>query len=94
MGNKGIVTAIKEDETLIPATLSMLGFVYDALLTQKENEQFILNDIRNKYSYMLEKGATTFWETIDGAFSADSPQSLCHGWSAIPVYYYHKILNH
>ena len=93
LGNKGIIEAIKNDDSLVPATLSMLGFVYDALLQEKGNEQFILNDIRSKYGYMLEKGATSFWETIGGAFNVGSAQSLCHGWSAIPVYYYNKILN-
>ena len=91
LGNEGIIESIKQDETLIPATLSMLGFVYDALLTEKGNEDFIINDIRCKYTYMLEKGATSFWETIEGAF-VDVAQSLCHGWSAIPIYYYHTIL--
>lgn len=93
LGNKGIIEAIKNDDSLVPATLSMLGFVYDALLQEKGNEEFILNDIRSKYGYMLEKGATSFWETIGGAFNVGSAQSLCHGWSAIPVYYYNKILN-
>ena len=93
LGNNGIIEALKKDETLVPATLSMLGFVYDALLQEKGNKEFILNDIRSKYGYMLEKGATSFWETIDGAEATGSAQSLCHGWSAIPVYYYQKLFN-
>ena len=40
---------------------------------------------------MLERGATSFWETILGVDESDS-SSLCHGWSAMPVYYYHKLL--
>lgn len=89
LGNEGILKALRDDKTLIPATLSMLGFVYDALL---ENDKvdggaIILDDIRSKYGYMISCGATSFWETLEGV-SVDKANSLCHGWSAIPVYYY------
>ena len=71
----------------------MLGFVYDALLlADNTNGEWILQDIREKYSYMLQCGATTFWETLDGV-DEDKSNSLCHGWSAMPVYYYNVILN-
>lgn len=93
LGNKGVINAIKEDKTLIPATLSMLGFIYDALLVNdKENGQFVLEDIRQKYAIMLNKGATSWWETLGGVTETDKACSLCHGWSSIPIYYYNKIL--
>jgi hypothetical protein len=77
-----------EDTTLVPATLSMLGFVYDALLTAGDSyQEWILGDIRAKYGEMLQKGATTFWETLEGV-ETDKSNSLCHGWSAMPVHYY------
>ena len=41
---------------------------------------------------MLDAGATTVWETADGAAAFDNAGSLCHGWSAIPVYYYATLL--
>ena len=93
LGNKGVINAIKEDKTLIQATLSMLGFIYDALLVNdKENGQFVLEDIRQKYAIMLNKGATSWWETLGGVTETDKACSLCHGWSSIPIYYYNKIL--
>ena len=92
LGNSGVAEAIKNDKTLVPATLSMLGFVYDALLKNGQNEQFILDDIRRNYKYMLDNGATSFWENLDMVGELSSACSLCHGWSAIPVYYYNKIL--
>ncbi|MBQ8308623.1 MAG: hypothetical protein IJX96_02190 [Clostridia bacterium] len=91
LGNSTIATALKEKNALVPATLSMLGFVYDALLQADEtNGEWILQDIREKYSYMLDKGATTVWETLGGIEESRS-NSLCHGWSAMPVYYYNVI---
>jgi hypothetical protein len=37
---------------------------------------------------MLFAGATSFWETGRGGDDFDRAGSLCHGWSALPVYYY------
>lgn len=89
LGDERTARAIKEDTTLVPATLSMLGYVYDALLEyDKQNKDFVLEDIRQKYGYMLSQGATSFWETIEGEAAFDDAGSLCHGWSAMPVYYY------
>ena len=38
---------------------------------------------------MLFNGATTFWETLEGADAFHRAGSLCHGWSAVPVYFYY-----
>ena len=66
----------------------MSTFFYDALLSiDKNNKEWIIEDIKKKYSYMLKKRATTFWETEKGWKDFDNAGSLCHGWSAIPVYY-------
>lgn len=74
---------------LIPCSLSMKCFKYDALIkTDKEGyTSAILNEIRQLYGIMLDEGATTTWETIDGAQAFDNAGSLCHGWSALPVHY-------
>jgi hypothetical protein len=75
-------------------SLSMKCFKYDALLlTNKEKWQGqVLNEIRKDYKKMLDAGATSVWETIDGASAFDNAGSLCHGWSAIPIYYFYTIL--
>lgn len=39
---------------------------------------------------MLFDGATSFWETLIGSEDFNGAGSLCHGWSAIPVYLYLK----
>lgn len=75
-------------------SLSCAGFYYDALLKASEDyKEFILSDIRKKYKYMLDKGATTFWETLNGSAENGGIGSLCHGWSALPIYYYHKFFD-
>ena len=56
----------------------------------KNNKDYILNDIEKTYSFMLNDGATTFYETIKGDKDFSNAGSLCHGWSAIPILYYKK----
>ena len=80
--------------TVYPNTLSMNSFRFDALLAA-DFEKFrpvILDELDRNYFSMLRKDATTFWETILGEEDFANAGSLCHGWSALPVYYYH-ILN-
>ncbi len=75
---------------LTPITLSMACFKYDALLKVDTHKYraYILSDIDRKYGKMLDAGATSFWETELGAADFDGAGSLCHAWSAMPVYYY------
>lgn len=82
-----------ERDSLTDVSLSMNCYFYDALLSvDKSYKEYIMTDIEDKYSYMLSCGATTFWETIDGASAFDNAGSLCHGWSALPIYYF-DVLN-
>lgn len=78
---------------VIPATLSMHTYRYEALL--KENrEQYkntILAEIDQVYFRMLREGATSFWETEKGDKDFSYAGSLCHGWSAMPIYYYRTL---
>lgn len=75
-------------EALVEPSLSMKTFQYDAMLqTDSAYSQEILNEIRTVYGYMLACGATSVWETAKGASDFGNCGSLCHGWSAIPVYY-------
>ena len=69
----------------------MKPFKYDALLyiDKEKYADRVLDEIRKNYKMMLDAGATATWETIDGAAAFDNAGSLCHGWTAIPVYYYH-----
>lgn len=73
-----------------PATLSMNCFRFDALLREDRCRYgvHILAELDRVYGYMLDMGATSFWETINGAADFGGAGSLCHGWSALPIYYY------
>ena len=76
---------------VIPNTLSMNCFRFDALLrvSRAKYAPVILDEIDQVYFGMLREGATTFWETIEGEADFSDAGSLCHGWSALPAYYYH-----
>ena len=78
----------------VPITLSMKCFLYDALLCvdREVYAPWILADIEAVYKPMLDAGATSVWETEKGEADFSSAGSLCHGWSAMPVYYYHVLL--
>ncbi len=88
---KRICEALKNNE-LSPCSLSMKCFKYDAmLLCDKEKYACaVINEIRASYEKMVEGG--TVWETAEGESDFDGAGSLCHGWSATPIYYYHKLL--
>ncbi len=90
------ITKYDGKEKMVPATLSMKAWVYDALLMTDDERYgaFILDDIDRVYKKMLDAGATSFWETEDGAAAFGGAGSLCHGWSAIPILYYHRLLPH
>lgn len=81
---------------LTPATLSMRCFPYDALLKtdRARYAPWVIGDIDRRYEKMLAAGATSFWETEKGEQDFSRAGSLCHGWSAMPVYYYHLLLDH
>jgi len=80
---------------LVPNTLSMNSFRFDALL-REDRETYasvILDELDRDYLHMLRRGATAFWETIEGADAFGDAGSLCHGWSALPVYYYEILMD-
>lgn len=82
------------NQQMTPISLSMICFKYDAWLKtdRKQYSPLILQDIERLYSPMVDSGGTTVWETETGASDFDGAGSLCHGWSALPIYYYHTLL--
>lgn len=80
---------LKSNE-LLPITLSYSIFKYDAIMTDPDNFDWMMNDIADIWGNMLFNGATTFWETAVGQGDFQNAGSLCHGWSAVPLHLYHK----
>ena len=76
-----------------PCTLSMKMLEHTALLRVDESKyrDAVLGEIRRNYAHMLDTGSDTVWETLDGASAFKNAGSLCHGWSAVPVYIYHRL---
>lgn len=77
---------------LIDCTLSLKMVKFNAMLKADEEKyrDAIISEIRKEYSFMLDNGATAAWETIDGAAAFHNAGSLCHGWSAVPIHFYHR----
>jgi hypothetical protein len=48
----------------------------------------VADSIRTRWGGMALSGATSFWETELACRDWSDAGSLCHGWSALPVYYY------
>jgi len=76
-------------EDFYPVTLSTCLYKYEALLQKPEKYgRFVFNQVADIFGAQLYQGATTFWETEDGACAFHNAGSLCHAWSAIPAYLY------
>lgn len=78
---------------LTDCSLSAKVLEYEALLMTNEEKyrDFVLNEIRRNYSLMLNTGSDTVWETLGGCDDFSGAGSLCHGWSAVPIYFFHKL---
>ncbi len=80
-----------ENNGMLKITLSYSIFKYETLMRNpKKYARFVFNKISENWGHMLYRNATAFWETIDGPAAFDNGGSLCHGWSAVPIYFYHK----
>ena len=88
-----IAERLLSDNTLVPISLSMRCFLNDALLAvdKEKYAPVILEDIERIYRPMIDMGVGTVWETELGESDFRNAGSLCHGWSALPIYYYHTL---
>jgi len=88
-----ICETLSRESDLTPISLSMACFKYDALLSVNTEKYApsVIKTIETVYKKMLDAGATSFWEETDGSDAFAKAGSLCHGWSAMPVYYFHRL---
>ena len=75
----------------VKTTLSHYIYKIDALMMEPETYYPVVDDyIMDVWGEMVFSGATSFWETADGGHAFAKAGSLCHGWSATPIYFWHK----
>ena len=75
--------------SLTTITLSYSIFQFDALMKRPDRyAKWVFERVARDWGRMLYAGATTFWETQAGHRDFDDAGSLCHGWSAVPIYCY------
>ncbi|MDO5329442.1 MAG: family 78 glycoside hydrolase catalytic domain [Coriobacteriia bacterium] len=94
LANKILKDMQGESTGMVTASLSMRGFLYDALLefNDPKYKKAVYDDILKNYTTMMDSGyfTGTFWEDERGQHAFSDAGSLCHGWSAIPIYYFNE----
>lgn len=75
----------------ISLNLRLLKYQVLMAINTEKYRRYILDEIRKTYTMMLDAGSTTVRETIKGAWDFSGNGSMCHAWSAVPVYVYHKL---
>jgi len=79
-------------EGFVPIGSPFMSFFYYETLMKSGNVQWMLDDMRENYGFMLDNDATTCWEmyghtTMNRANENDLTRSHCHAWSAAPGYF-------
>lgn len=72
-----------------PVAISSLVYLVKAFLGKgtADDLEWLHAYIKRVYSKQIDSGATTWWETANGTGYAGGSGSLCHGWSAMPLWY-------
>jgi alpha-L-rhamnosidase len=74
----------------VQTTLSQSIYKFQAIMTDRRRHgPAVFEMIRRDWGGMLFRGATSLWEVNEGPRGGSS---LCHGWSAIPVFFYQACL--
>ncbi len=92
-GDKALSNSLRQrlisgDHLLVTTTLSQSLYKYEAVLQDPALGPAVWSAIMDRWSPMLLKGASSFWETEQGGWDFHHAGSLCHGWSAIPAYFF------
>jgi alpha-L-rhamnosidase len=73
-------------EEWVPLGSPWMHSIACMLLAERGQMAPVLNSIRDRWGDMLDKGATTAWETFPGFQVGWWTRSWCHAWSALPAY--------
>jgi alpha-L-rhamnosidase len=80
-------------DVLPPCTLSGLYYLVSPVLWHSvEARAWLTARLEKIWQAMIFTGANTLWETKAGGADFDFAGSLCHGWSALPVFYHQACL--
>ncbi len=81
------------DNALVPMTLSSLLYKVWALETgSPADRNAIAEMVMGHYRTMLAASCDTLWETENGQDDFFYAGSLCHGWSALPIYVMQEVI--
>lgn len=70
-------------------SLSAIYYVLRAALDfSPASRVWVAERLSHIWEGMIFQGATTMWETENGGNDFDFAGSLCHGWTALPVWYH------
>ena len=72
----------------VPVGTSWMTMFVCQQLAQTDRTVEMLRVLRDRWGEMLDRGATTLWETFAGAYTQDEnwTRSWCHAWSSAPLY--------
>ena len=89
-----IVELFKNNSFLLPITLSHSIFKYEAMIENggEDVKAAVLQEVRARWNAMLKRGATSFYEDEKGEEAFNRAGSLSHGWSAVPIYVFNRLL--
>jgi hypothetical protein len=88
IGSSPWMARFGKTEEIVPVGSPWFLFFTLETLFQVGHDEDALQLLREQWNRMLEKGATTFWETFPGHIGGGHwSRSLCHGWSAAPAYF-------
>lgn len=89
---EAVVHALLEGKTRI-CMLSAFYYRIRSLADHSRESRFWMDSsLENIWQHMALSGATSLWETAQGSEDFYFAGSLCHGWSALPVYYHQAIV--
>ena len=83
---KSAVETLVRSKKLLRPTLGLSVYVYEGMLKNPANRDFVIEDLETRWGMMLNRGCDTFWETERGTSDFNGAGALCQGWSSIPLY--------
>ena len=76
----------------VPVSSSSMRYFYAALAEcGRDVRRHLAEKLWNCFGKMVQGDSTTMWETDIGEADFEQAGSLCHGWSALPVWYFYAL---